>query len=278
MNKKIRKPAVAGTFYSGDKSALMEELDGYISGEASGKPDETVVDDEAKIFGSVCPHAGYYYSGHVAGATLSRVEVPDKVILLGPNHRGIGSPAAISDADGWEFPFGVVPVDGELSQKLSEESGNLKFDSSAHAREHSLEVIVPFLYARNRNVSIAAIALSALDDSAIREITDAVAKVAGSEGALIVASSDMTHYKPDGEVRKIDSESIKLIEKLDEKGLMEKVLRDGSMCGVWAVSVAIAACRQNGATHAKLARYATSGDIGNERESVVGYAGFTICG
>jgi hypothetical protein len=264
----IRRPAVAGSFYPADADRLMAEIEEYLAG-GTGEPESAL--------GAISPHAGYYYSGHVAGAVFSSLEVPDSVILLGPNHRAMGARAALDDSSGWRFPFGVVPVNRELSYLIARECPSVEFDSDAHRAEHSMEVIVPFLYARNPAVSIAAIALYSHDEELLSEIASGVAKAARQNGSLVVASSDMTHYLPDEDVREIDGGSIEIVSRLDSGALMEKVRSDQSLCGAAAVSVAMSACKKNGAHEARLIKYATSGDIEGKRESVVGYAGFTIC-
>ena len=263
----IRRPAVAGTFYPDDAGRLMFEVEAFMSGTGG---------ENLRALGAVSPHAGYYYSGHVAGALFGSMEVPDRVILIGPNHRAVGAKAALDDSGGWSFPFGIVPVNRELSYAIARECPSVEFDSAAHNGEHSLEVIVPFLYARNPEISIAAIAIYSHDPSLLAEMADGVAKAAKQNDALVVASSDMTHYLPDKTVREIDAGTIEAVRMLDSDALMEKVKSDQSMCGAPAVSVAMAACKINGATRAELVKYATSGDIEGKRDSVVGYAGFMI--
>lgn len=268
MRNTIRKPAVAGSFYSADPGRLMAEVNGYLSG-AAGQAQSAL--------GAISPHAGLYYSGHVAGAVFGSLLVPDKIILIGPNHRGKGARCALDDSGGWRFPFGVVPVDRELSYAIAAECPSIEFDSTAHQAEHSLEVIVPFLYGRNPAISIAPLALYAHDKAVLGEIASGVAKAAKQSGALIVASTDMTHYLPDKQVREIDHGSIELVRRLDSAALLDKVREDQSLCGVFPVTVALTACKKIGAREAKLIKYATSGDIEGKKESVVGYAGFTIC-
>ena len=264
----IRRPAVAGSFYPDDAGRLMFEVESFMS-DVKSKP--------VRALGAISPHAGYYYSGHVAGALFGALEVPDRVILIGPNHRAAGARSALDDSGGWSFPFGVVPVNRELSYAIARECPSVEFDSGAHKGEHSLEVIVPFLYARNPDVSIAAISIYSHQAELLAEIADGVAKTAKQNDALVVASTDMTHYLPDKTVREIDSGTIEIVRRLDSDALLEKVKSDQSMCGGAAVAVAMSACRKNGASRADLVKYATSGDIEGKRDSVVGYAGFMIC-
>ncbi|MFQ5431021.1 MAG: AmmeMemoRadiSam system protein B [Nitrospinota bacterium] len=263
----IRRPAVAGSFYPGDAGRLMFEVEAFMS-------DSEV--EPRRALGAISPHAGYYYSGHVAGALFGALEVPDRVILIGPNHSAAGARAALDESGGWSFPFGVVPVNRELSYAVARECPSVEFDSAAHKGEHSLEVIVPFLYARNPDVSIAAMVIYSHQPDLLSEIAEGVAKAAKQNNALVVASSDMTHYLPDKTVREIDGSTIEVVRGLDSDALLEKVKSDQSMCGAAAVSVTMSACKKNGASRADLVKYATSGDIEGKRDSVVGYAGFMI--
>ncbi len=281
MGSAVRQPAVAGTFYPADENELMGEVRGYIEKARPDAPDAPDMPDTQGAMNAtavIAPHAGYFYSGHVAGAVFSSVNVTDTVIIVGPNHRGLGAPAAVDDSTAWNFPFGEMKIDARLSEMLVSGCKKLEYDSAAHAMEHSLEVMAPFLFARNKKVSIAAICIGTHDEQTLECIGKSVALAQKKTGALVVASTDMTHYASDGVVRETDKASIELIEKMDEKALLEKVKRDNSLCGVGAVAVALVAARENGCKRAKLVRYATSGDVSGERNSVVGYAGFTIDG
>ncbi|MBI5178954.1 MAG: AmmeMemoRadiSam system protein B [Nitrospinae bacterium] len=268
MKQTIRPPAVAGTFYPNDKTTLLNEVQGYLHAVTEGEFEA--------VMAAIVPHAGWYYSGHVAGAVFGTITVPDRVIIIGPNHRGMGAPVALDTTDGWLFPFGVVPVDRELCSLLLEHSAMMEPDAVAHAFEHSLEVIVPFLYARNQKVRFAPICLGTHDGDSLKDLAQAVAKAAKATGALIVASTDMTHYLPDTVTRKLDTATIEVMETMDGKKLMDRVKHEGALCGGGAVAAVMAACKANGAKELKLVKYATSGDIEGKRDSVVGYGGFTI--
>lgn len=269
MSGGLRKPAVAGAFYPAERDTLLAEVEEYLSGAEAGA-------SAKNILGAIAPHAGWYYSGHVAGAVFGAIDVPDRVIILGPNHGGVGAEAALDDSRGWEFPFGAVPLDGELAGAIAEKCARIEIDASAHTEEHSIEVIVPFLYAKNPDVAITPISLYTQSKTAIGEISAAVAETAKEFGALIVASSDMSHYLPDAVAREMDSGNMKIINSLEHDLLMDKARRDKGLCGSASVAVVMAACRQNGAREAELIKYATSGDIEGKRDSVVGYAGFLI--
>jgi len=269
MRGDSRKPVVAGSFYPDDREMLLAELKKHISG-------ADVVASAGNVLGAIVPHAGWYYSGHVAGAVFGAIEVPDRVIILGSNHNALGSEAALDDSKGWEFPFGTLPLDGELADAIAEKCALMETDASAHANEHSIEVVVPFLYARNPDVTITPISLYTQSKTAVGEISEAVAETAKEFGALIVASSDMSHYLPDAVAREIDRDTIEIIKSLDYNLLMDKVRKGKELCGTAPVAVAMAACGQNGAREAELIKYATSGDIEDKRNAVVGYGGFTL--
>ncbi len=263
----IRPPAVAGMFYPGDPQTMLDDLHRYINAAPQGN---------AHPLAAVSPHAGWYYSGHVAGAVFAAIAVPDRVILIGPNHRGRGAELALDPHDAWHFPFGAVPVDKKLGAMLRQYCPPLEEDAAAHAGEHSLEVIVPFLHAKNPAVQIAPICIGTHDPHLLGALAAAVARAAKETGALVVASTDMTHYLPDKTARIIDGRMIETLESLDPAKILAAALEDQALCGAGPVYVAVAAARENGARKFGVIRYATSGDIEGKRDAVVGYGGFVI--
>lgn len=263
----IRPPAVAGMFYPGDPRAMLDDLRRYISAAPQG---------DAHPLAAVSPHAGWYYSGHVAGAVFAAITVPDRVILIGPNHRGRGAALALDPHDAWQFPFGRVAVDGELGALLRQYCPLLEESGAAHADEHSLEVIVPFLYAKNPAVKIAPLCIGTHNPQSLASLAAAVARAAKETGALVVASTDMTHYLPDNEARAIDGAMIETLKSLDPEKILAAALKKQALCGAGPVYVAVAATRENGAREFEVIRYATSGDIEGKRDAVVGYGGFVI--
>lgn len=267
MTKNIRPPAVAGAFYPSDARELETQVRGFIAAGGSGcRP----------AAGVLAPHAGWYYSGHVAGAVFAAVDVPSRIIMLGPNHRGAGAPLAVDPCDGWLFPYGETPLDRGLRSLLMEYCPELEEDGAAHAMEHSLEVIVPFLWAKNRSVSIAPVCVGTHRIERLESLAAAVARAARETGAMVVASTDMTHYLPDVAARKNDARMIEAILSMEPLEIISRAESEGSLCGAGPVYAAVSACGRNGATTAKLVKYATSGDIGGERDAVVGYGGFVI--
>jgi AmmeMemoRadiSam system protein B len=262
-----REPAVAGRFYEGDPRSLAREVRAFLTAPVAPRP----------AFGLVAPHAGYLYSGAIAGAVYARVAVPPRVIVLGPNHTGLGRPAALwPPGGGWRTPLGTVPVSRPLTEALA--GGPLvELDRAAHAREHSLEVHLPFLAVARPDVEIAGLCLGPLGLEDCEEVGRIVAGAARAHGALIVASSDMSHYIPAARAAEQDRHAIDRILALDPEGLYRTVRREGlTMCGVIPATVMLFAARALGAKAAELVRYGHSGEVTGDDDEVVGYAGLIV--
>jgi MEMO1 family protein len=263
----IREPAVAGRFYPAARGRLASDLERLVA--APGVRPRAAV-------GVLVPHAGYVYSGRVAGETYARVDVPPRAVVLCPNHTGLGARAALWPRGAWRTPLGDVPVDDELTAALRA-CPLVEDDRAAHAREHALEVQLPFLQARRPDVAIAALCLGPLAEDECEALGAAVAEAARAAGALVVASSDMSHYEPADEARRHDERALEPFLALDARRLYERVRgEDISMCGIIPATVMLFAARALGARSAELVRYANSGDVNGDRESVVGYAGAVV--
>jgi len=267
----LRKPVVADMFYPGDKNRLMAQLESFL------RP----VPEPKRVLAAISPHAGYIYSGGVAGAVFSQIRIPQTVVILGPNHRGIGAPVAINASGVWETPLGSVLINEGLATSILEAGSDCKIDDDpqAHALEHSLEVQVPFLQILRPDVTIVPLALSRVGYKGCQEIGLALAKgiKAYAKDVLVVASTDMTHYESQEVARANDQAAIDKIMDLDPKGLYDTVAQKKiSMCGVIPTTIALVACKTLGATKADLVKYATSGDVTGDYDQVVGYAGFTV--
>jgi len=219
------------------------------------------------------------YSGHVAGAVYGRVEVPDKVVVLSVNHRGLGVRAAIQGSGTWETPLGRVQVESDFSESLKRKVGFLEEDSVAHSREHSLELHLPFLQCRNGNFRLVPICLQDLGFSECEMLGTGLARTLreNREEVLLVASSDMSHFETRSRAREQDMLAIDKILSLDPEGLYDTVKRRRiSMCGVIPVTVLLIACREMGMASAELIKYATSGEFSGDETSVVGYASILV--
>lgn len=268
---KIREPVVAGQFYPASSLGLKNQI-------------ETLIDkkvDTRDVIACVLPHAGYMYSGRVAAQTLSRVNIKDKIILLGPNHTGNGAPFSIMTQGTWQTPLGNVKIDSGLAKEILRNSKYLKDDVFAHAYEHSLEVELPFLQFFKNDFEIVPIAFLSDEVEILKEIGREIANTLKNskikDSSMIVASSDMTHYEPQEVAENKDKEAIQAILELDEDKLMAKVRQlNISMCGYAPVIVMLSAAKILGANTAKLIEYQTSGDVTGDKDSVVGYAGITV--
>ncbi|HQH80985.1 MAG TPA: AmmeMemoRadiSam system protein B, partial [bacterium] len=208
-----REPAVAGSFYPGTFSALTKTLKRLIH----------PVENPKKVICAIAPHAGYVYSGEVAGRIFSEISVPEKCIVLSPNHRGYGARAAIMAKGSWAIPTGEIPVDEDISSSLLRESTGLRDDMSAHLQEHSLEVQLPFLLARQPKLRIAPITISLLGAAGCAELASAIARVVSKcdEDILIVCSTDMNHFDAQAETMEKDRMAIEKVLDLDASGLVE---------------------------------------------------------
>jgi MEMO1 family protein len=269
MAATIRRPAVAGRFYPKDRDTLFEEVQSYLSPQPATIP----------AFGCVVPHAGYVYSGAVAGTVYSRVELPKRIIILCPNHTGKGRPLAIMREGGWETPLGLAPIDSPLADALKERFPLLSEDAEAHRSEHAIEVELPFLQARRPDFTFVPIALGTAQFDILEKLGEAVAETIRlqSDKILLIASSDMNHYENDTITRVKDKKAIERMLALDARGLFDVVMReDISMCGFGPAVVMLTATKRLGATSADLIKYATSGDVSGDREMVVGYAGIVV--
>ena len=264
-----RAPAVAGTFYPADEDALRSTV-ARLVGEGASPAEEAIA--------IVAPHAGYVYSGAIAGEVYRSIRVPSHVVVTCPNHTGLGARAAITSHGAWRIPGHAVPIDEPLAEELRA-VGGLTEDDRAHAREHSLEVHLPFLVHRNPDVRFVPVCLGMLPYESCVRIGTALADVVIRHGrdALLVASTDMSHYLPAEVARDRDRLALDRIEALDPRGLYDAVLEHGiSMCGFIPTTVTLIAAKALGATEARLVRYGSSGEASGDYSRVVGYAGFVI--
>jgi AmmeMemoRadiSam system protein B len=263
-----REPAVAGTFYPGAANELRKKVEAHLGADVS----------QEDAIAVVAPHAGYVYSGDVAGSVYASVRVPDVAIVLGPNHTGIGTKTAIVTSGGFRIPGATLPIDGALATQIRD-GASLHEDSRAHLREHSLEVQLPFLAVRNPSVSIVPICLGVISFESCERLGRVIAEAIRSSerSVLLVASTDMSHYVSADVARRLDRMALDRVEALDPEGLYRTVFEhDISMCGIIPTTVVLVAAKELGATEARLVRYANSGDVSGDFERVVGYAGFVV--
>lgn len=265
-----RLPAVADRFYPGDPERLRFAMKMLVPVVAE--------DGKQEALAVVMPHAGYMYSGATAGITISRVRVPETVLLLGPNHHGRGAPLALG-ADDWRMPFGTVSVDRRLAALILRHSTRIVNDAEAHAAEHSLEVQVPFLQQVQPALRIVPLAVSRMDYELCRSVAGELAAAIREFGSpvLLVASTDMSHYEPRPQAAKKDRLAIERILALDPHGLYTTVSGNRiSMCGVIPTTIALLAALELGATRSELVQYTDSGEASGDTGQVVGYAGLIV--
>ncbi|MDA8087557.1 MAG: AmmeMemoRadiSam system protein B [Nitrospiraceae bacterium] len=264
----IRAAAVAGQFYPSAPDALSAQLDSFLS-----------IQKKEKAIAALCPHAGYIYSGSVAGSVYSRLELPRKIILLGPNHSGIGPQFSVMAEGGWEVPNGLLPIDGELAKRILEETPFFTADETAHEFEHSLEVQLPFIARLRPDASIVPVTMTPALLDYLKKAGHGIARAinAEKEDVLLLVSSDMSHYVPDATAREKDRLAITRILELDPEGLLDTVTENRiSMCGYIPAIVMLYAARMLGAKGGELAGYDTSASASGDLGQVVGYAGIII--
>lgn len=264
----LRPPAVAGQFYPADPKELRRLIKSCLP-----DPENTT---KVRAVACMVPHAGYIFSGRVVGAVFSTIEIPKKIIVLGVRHRPLGEALAIMSEGAWQTPLGDVPIDSALALRLKQISPHLHEDETAHSHEHSIEVELPFLQVLAKDFSIVPVAVGTHRLSELRELGGAVAQLVkeAKEPLLIVTSSDMNHYEADALTRKKDALAIQQLLELDADGLAEICdIEDISMCGLGPAYVMLTALKLLGATEAELVKYATSGEVLDNGNGVVGYAG-----
>ena len=270
----VRKPYVAGYFYPKDRDELIKMIEKcFLSKLGIGKLPERK-EGEKKIIGAVVPHAGYMYSGYEASYVyyeLAQQKKPETVIIIGPNHTGLGSMISISYED-WETPLGIVEVDKDVVKFLAKTSGVLDINEDAFKYEHSIEVQLPWLqYIYGEGFKIVPICMMLQDLDTARSVGEAIAKI--KKDIIILASSDFTHYEPADIAKQKDMAAIHYILEMDEKGFMKEVhSKNISICGYGPIATCIIASKLLGAKRARLLKYGNSGDVTGDYREVVAYA------
>ena len=265
----IRQPAVAGQFYSGSPDELRNDLTRLIHFSTH----------QDTVAGVIAPHAGYIYSGSCAGLLYGSITIPRTVIILGPNHHGIGAATAMYPDGEWLTPLGSVSIATELSELIRRHCPMVRQDYRAHLHEHSLEVQVPFLQYLRPDLEIVPICLGFGEYQSCLELGEGIAaSILEYEGqVLIVASSDMTHYESAPAAKLKDEMVLEYALSLDPEGMLNVCRASNiTMCGVVPATVMLIAAKFLGATRAKLVNYTNSGEVNGDFRRVVGYAGLTV--
>lgn len=274
----VRPPAVAGYFYPGDRATLLADVEKLLS--PARPADGQAPAPSPKML--MVPHAGYIYSGAVAGKTLSAASLPQIIFLLGPSHSGKGERLAVWPGGSWQTPLGAVPVDEEAAQALTDSHTGYRPDTQAHIADHALEVLLPLLQVAVPGLRIVPVTVAWHDfdvlNAAGKALADAMDHLdAAGKPSSIVVSSDMSHFLSQEDAMVADSTALGELLALDPKGLYETVLSQRiSMCGILPATLGLVAARERGASQAEQVAYATSGDVSGDMGRVVGYAGVLI--
>ncbi|MBU1003286.1 MAG: AmmeMemoRadiSam system protein B [Proteobacteria bacterium] len=266
-----RQPVVAGRFYTADRIELDAEVKGYLALANAPQERPTLL--------AMAPHAGYVFSGAVAGRTLGAANLAPTALLLGPNHTGRGLPLAVWPGGKWFYPGGGLAVDTGLARELLEGVPALKADHAAHELEHSLEVLVPFLAVLNPASRLVPIAVAERSLDVLREVAEGMATVlrAHPSPVSLVVSSDMSHFVSAEHARELDEIALQAALDLDPERLLREVRdRRISMCGVLPMTVGLMVAKTLGASRAELVQYTNSGEVSGDFNQVVGYAGVLV--
>ena len=266
-----RQPAVAGRFYDANPERMNGFIDGALSQAVDKQSRPTIL--------AMAPHAGYVFSGGVCGKTLAAANLASTVLMLGPNHTGMGERFAVWSDGAWNIPGAKVPVDEPLAETLLEASPLLTPDRAAHVQEHSLEVIIPFLHRLNPKTTIVPIAVSSHVPADLESVGKAIGQTlaAYDRPVSIVVSSDMSHFISHEDAKRIDALALEAAVALDPKGLFDTVsAHQISMCGVLPMTLGLYAALEMSATKGELIAYATSGEVSGDFDQVVGYAGIVV--
>jgi len=264
----VRLPAVAGRFYPSDPAELTVLLQKYAQADSGTAP--------VRAKACLVPHAGYVYSGHVAGAVYARIALPKRFLILGVRHYPRGEPAALVSSGTWRTPLGDAPIDEALAAALAKACPLLSEDTVAHSQEHSLEVQLPFLQLLAPDFTFVPVALGTVRFQDLVTIGEAMARVllAVREEVLLLTTSDLNHYEDDASTRVKDRKAIAQLLARDPRGLFDTCRNENiSMCGLGPAVAALTALNALGARKSELVKYATSADVSGDRDAAVGYAG-----
>jgi len=267
-NLKIRPPAVAGMFYPEKKISLDQEV-------AKVLEESREVDLDGEIIGMVVPHAGYMFSGGVAARAYRQIfeSKIDVIVVIAPSHCEYFTEISIYDGYAYSTPLGTLPVDKDLAQELTELSPQIVLSEKGHRfEEHALEVQLPFLQKIVEDFNFIPIVMGEHSQDNIQSLANALAQVLKDKKALIVASTDLSHFYNDEKANSLDQVVVDDIENFDEEKLFQDLQNgDCEMCGGGPAIVAMKACKLLGASKSQVLLYRNSGDITGDRNEVVGY-------
>jgi MEMO1 family protein len=264
---RIRKSAVAGSFYEADPGRLRDQVDLLLA-----QADD--VNLSGSIRGLVSPHAGYIYSGPTAAVGYKAVSGKsyDSVIMIGPSHREFFDGASVFPGDAYRTPLGDVPIDVESRDALLKEAPELESSDAGHRGEHCLEVQLPFLQRVLHEFSFVPIIIGNQKKETCLSLGSAIARASKGKRVLVIASSDLSHYHPYNVAIDLDRHVIDRVEAFDELSLMAQLENDRlEACGGGPVVAAMRATRLMGADRSRVLSYCNSGDTSGDKSAVVGY-------
>lgn len=271
----IRSAVVAGSFYPGTKELLKNEVYHYLQSNSSEK-----IAKNDPVWAVMLPHAGYFYCGSIIGKTLQNITLPKRLIILSPNHTGYGTPFSVWEKGSWLTPLDPVKVDSELASQILTSGGGFQADVMAHLREHSIEVLLPFLQVATPDMEIVPITIGTQNLAALHKAATALASVLAkpeNQDVGLIISSDMNHYENDKITLKKDELALAEIEAMNPEKLLEQVKRNKiSMCGAAPMALAVMTANQLGDFDAKVVCHDTSGTASGDYNKVVGYAGVVL--
>ncbi len=263
----LREAQVSGMFYESDAPALKKHISKYI----------IKVENKYKAKGIIVPHAGYIYSGKVAGEVFSSIEIPDILIILGPNHTGLGKSISVMTQGIWRTPLGDCRINEPVANEIIRNCKFAQKDTMAHLKEHSIEVELPFIQYLKPSFSFVPICLAESDLDKLSKLGEVIANIIKGKDILLIASTDLTHYEDAKTAERKDKLVLDAIMKLDPEKMVKEIYEnDISMCGWMPVFVLLKACKISGAKEGKIIKYANSGEVSGDYEQVVGYGGAVI--
>ncbi len=279
---KTRLPAQAGAFYADNEGELRTQIHKcFLDPLGPGFIPSVPTEKNEDLVGLVVPHAGYMYSGPVAAHSYYQLALAgprQSLVILGPNHTGRGSGVSTMTSGEWSTPLGEVKVDSDLAQKIVKNSGLVDVEEEAHRYEHSIEVQLPFLqFIYPRRFRFVPICMMLQDLETSKEVGEAVARATAESDAVIIASSDWTHYEPHEKAVMKDKQALQAALEMDPKSFQATIEEKRiSACGYGPVTALIHASKILGAKNAQLLSYKTSGDVTGDKTAVVGYAAMTF--
>ncbi len=278
MEETIRRPAVAGQFYTGDPNELRSEIEEYI--DASG-----LTGIEGEILSIISPHAGYMYSGRTAAYAYSILREAEfrNVVVISPSHTEYFEFSSVFGGKSYMTPLGEIPVNRELVDLITSKSELVRISSKGHSvspggrSEHALEVQLPFLQVVLDDFKLVPIVMGDQSRRSVEALGSVLGESLNGQDALIVASTDLSHFHDDGTARALDGVFIDNLEDFDPEGLLQSLARKKTeACGGGPAAAAMIASRIQGANRCKVLNYSNSGDVTGDTRNVVGYVSAVV--